>query len=176
VVLQDEPNRGLTIIEKLERDTDQIGLGFVLYTPDDAGSPQGEPRNLRVRQNVLFEHGRLIGLPGRDRTCAIVKGDLEAPSSVIVFRYQDECIAYRYVCVHMPRRQDCERDMIFDATGRHLGRSMHGIVYDPISGESLSEICRGQYLTAVEVQENEEGVWIVDKRVRPLIETTDEMD
>jgi len=31
------------------------------------------------------------------------------PSSVIVFRYQGNCLAYHNLCVHMPRRLDCEK-------------------------------------------------------------------
>ncbi len=90
------------------------------------------------------------------------------PSSVIVFRYKGNCLAYRNLCVHMPRRLDCEKDMIFDDTGHNLRCSMHGIIYDPVIGESLSTICNGEKLTPVKVQENEEGLWIFDKRVKPL--------
>jgi predicted nucleotide-binding protein len=82
VILQDEANRGLTVIEKLERDTDKAGFAFVLYTPDDVGHAKGETAKQRARQNVIFEHGLLIGLLGRERTCAIISGDLEIPSDV----------------------------------------------------------------------------------------------
>ena len=83
VVLQDEPSRSLTIIEKLERDTEKIGFVFILYTPDDLGHLPNEPEKARARQNVVFEHGLLIGLMGRDRTCALIKGnDLEFPSDI----------------------------------------------------------------------------------------------
>ena len=83
VVLQDEPSRSLTIIEKLERDTEKIGFAFILYTPDDLGRLPHEPEQARARQNVVFEHGLLIGLMGRDRTCALIKGDkLEFPSDI----------------------------------------------------------------------------------------------
>ena len=92
-------------------------------------------------------------------------------SSVVVFRYKGECLAYRNLCVHMPRRLDCEKDMIFDAAGQNLRCSMHGIVYDPLTGEALSEICKGEKLTPVKVQENEEGMWLCDKRVKPLART-----
>jgi len=89
VVLQDEPSKSLTIIEKLERDTDQIGFGFVLYTPDDKGHLISDnPRN-RARQNVIFEHGLLIGLLGRKRTCAIVNGDIEVPSDIKGMLYEN---------------------------------------------------------------------------------------
>jgi nitrite reductase/ring-hydroxylating ferredoxin subunit len=92
------------------------------------------------------------------------------PSSVVVFRYQGTCLAYRNLCVHMPRRLDCEKDMIFDDTGQNLRCSMHGILYDPVTGESISTICTGEKLTRVKIQEDEEGVWILDKRVNPLHE------
>ena len=88
--------------------------------------------------------------------------------SVVVFRYRGRCLAYKNLCVHMPRALDCEQDMIFDASGRYLRCSMHGIVYDPISGESRSDICRGQRLTAIEVIEDDDTVWIEDRHVRPL--------
>lgn len=91
-------------------------------------------------------------------------------SSVVVFRYKGDCLAYQNLCVHMPRRLDCEKDMIFDNSLKYLRCSMHGITYDPITGESLSEICKGKKLTPVAVQEREDGVWICDKRVKPLPE------
>jgi len=82
VILQEEANKGLTVIEKLERDTERVGFSFVLYTPDDLGRQQGEVEKERARQNVIFEHGLLIGLLGRERTCAIIKGGLEIPSDI----------------------------------------------------------------------------------------------
>lgn len=82
IVLQDEPSQSLTIIEKLERDMAKIGFGFVLYTPDDFGRLEGESEQPRARQNVVFEHGYLLGSLGRSRTCAILKGMLEIPSDI----------------------------------------------------------------------------------------------
>ena len=95
------------------------------------------------------------------------------PSSVVVFRYKGNCLAYRNLCAHMPRRLDCEKDMIFDDTGQNLRCSMHGIMYDPITGESISALCMGERLTRVKVQENDEGVWINDKRVKPCMNTSE---
>lgn len=87
---------------------------------------------------------------------------------VVIFRYQGRCLAFKNQCVHMPRALDCEEDMIFDATGRFLRCSMHGIVYDPVSGESRSEICHGQRLTAIGTREDAQGVWIDDHHVTAL--------
>lgn len=69
----------------------------------------------------------------------------------------------------MPRELDCENDMIFDETGQYLRCSMHGIVYDPLTGESLSTLCNGQRLTSVRVMEDETGIWIKDRRLRPRL-------
>jgi predicted nucleotide-binding protein len=46
----------------------------------------------RARQNVIFEHGYLFGLLGRNRTCALLKGEVEFPSDldgVIYEKYSD---------------------------------------------------------------------------------------
>ena len=87
------------------------------------------------------------------------------PASLILFRYEGRCFSYLNLCVHMARPLDCEEDMIFDPTGRYLRCSMHGIVFDPATGEALSAICAGQRLTAVKVLENEGAIWIRDRRV-----------
>jgi len=82
---------------------------------------------------------------------------------VVVFRFQGQCLAYRNLCVHMPRELDCEQDMIFDETGKYLRCSMHGIVYDPISGECASEICAGKKLTPIALVEDADGIWFNDR-------------
>jgi len=92
-----------------------------------------------------------------------------SPASVLVFRYQGKCLAYRNLCVHMPRELDCEKDTIFDDTGQFLRCSMHGIVYDPITGESMSTMCTGERLTPVRVLEDEDGIWIQDKQVKNIM-------
>lgn len=83
--------------------------------------------------------------------------------AVLVFRFKGQCLAYRNLCVHMPRELDCEKDMIFDETGEYLRCSMHGIVYDPLNGECASEICAGKRLTPIALMEDAEGIWISDR-------------
>ena len=84
---------------------------------------------------------------------------------IFIFRHQGRCIAYRNLCVHMPRRLDCESNVIFDETGRYLRCSMHGIVYEPLTGASVSAICNGERLTSIEIEEDHQGIWITDRRV-----------
>ena len=90
-------------------------------------------------------------------------------TSIFVFRHKGICKAYRNLCVHMPRTLNCEANTIYDETGENLRCSMHGIIYDPETGESLSTMCSGQKLTSIKVVEDEQGIWIQDKRIKLLI-------
>lgn len=83
IILHKQASSGKTIIEKIEAYSN-VGFGIVLYTPCDVGSKQMEELNLkpRARQNVVFEHGYLIGKIGRENVCAIVKDDVETPNDI----------------------------------------------------------------------------------------------
>jgi len=82
----------------------------------------------------------------------------------ILIRFKGEVYGYLNQCVHMPRTLDCEQSDIFDESGRYLQCSMHSICYDPVSGESLSEICAGKKLTGFKVREEKGWVYLTDKR------------
>ncbi len=88
--------------------------------------------------------------------------------SSIVFRLHDRVQAYLNQCVHMPRRLDCERDTIFSDDGQHLRCSMHGIVYDPLSGASISTMCHGEKLQAIRLSVENDVIYLDDKRVSPM--------
>ena len=96
IVLREQANSGRTIIEKLIDHTqpNEIGYGIVLYTPCDKGCASGHEADLksRARQNVVFEHGLLMGCLGRSRVHALVKGDIETPGDlgVVVYTAMDE--------------------------------------------------------------------------------------
>ncbi len=42
---------------------------------------------------------------------------------------------------------------------------MHGIVYDPVTGESLSTMCTGERLLSLRLLEVEGNIYIRDKRI-----------
>ena len=83
IILHEQASSGQTIIEKIESYSN-VGFGIVLYTPCDLGSKKGEELNLksRARQNVVFEHGYLIGKIGRKNVCALVKDKIEIPNDI----------------------------------------------------------------------------------------------
>ena len=88
IILHEQASSGATIIEKIEQQT-EVGFGIVLYTACDVGNvrEKQDELNLRARQNVIFEHGYLIGKLGRQNVTAIVKGDIEKPSDVAGVMY-----------------------------------------------------------------------------------------
>lgn len=92
IILHLQASSGRTIIEKIEHYSN-VGFGVVLYTPCDVGSKVGALNGkYRARQNVVFEHGYLIGKLGRPRVAAIVKGAVETPNDIsgVVYISLDE--------------------------------------------------------------------------------------
>ena len=93
IILHEQASSGNTIIEKIEANSN-VGFGIVLYTPCDLGASQEKKDELkaRARQNVIFEHGYLIGKIGRENVCALVKGDIEKPNDIsgVVYIKMDE--------------------------------------------------------------------------------------
>ena len=84
IILHEQPDSGLTIIEKIERYAD-VDFAVVLYTECDLGRAKEDNQKdekYRARQNVVFEHGYLIGKLGRDHVCALVKGNVETPGDI----------------------------------------------------------------------------------------------
>lgn len=82
IILHMQASSGRTIIEKIEHYSN-VGFGIVLYTPCDIGSKVGDlTGRYRARQNVVFEHGFLIGKLGRSRVVAVVKGQVETPNDI----------------------------------------------------------------------------------------------
>ena len=99
IILHEQASSGKTIIEKIEANSN-VGFAIVLYTPCDEGRPKGEEDQLkpRARQNVVFEHGYLIGKIGRKNVSALVKGDIETPTDIsgVVYINMDESEAWKY--------------------------------------------------------------------------------
>lgn len=93
IILHEQTSGQKTIIEKIESYVGEVGFGVVLYTACDEGKAKSESElKDRARQNVVFEHGYLIGLLGRDRVCPLVKGNLETPGDIngVVYTPMDD--------------------------------------------------------------------------------------
>lgn len=86
IILHEQASRSMTIIEKIENYSNDVGFGIVLYTPDDMGNVKYEAEKgelkYRARQNVVFEHGFLIGKIGRKNVTPLVEGAIELPNDI----------------------------------------------------------------------------------------------
>ena len=97
IILHEQPNRGKTIIEKIEAFS-KVCFAIILYTPCDKGASKDSHDLLpRARQNVVFEHGYLVGKLGREKVCALVKEEVEKPGDVdgIVYIMYDDRGAWK---------------------------------------------------------------------------------
>ena len=88
LILDQLPSRGQTIIEKLEKCTNDVGFGIVLATPDDEGHRRDHPdeKIFRARQNVVLELGMLLKDLGRQKVAICpIPDDHIAPSRSALF-------------------------------------------------------------------------------------------
>jgi predicted nucleotide-binding protein len=90
VILQEQINRGMTVIEKFEDFASRAGFAVVLMTPDDFGYPSGreQDKQSRPRQNVVLELGYFAARLGRSKTLVLTKGEIEMPSDVFGLVYE----------------------------------------------------------------------------------------
>lgn len=88
IILSEQPNGGKTIIEKFEREANNVNYAIVLFTPDDIGGLQNaNEQQARARQNVIFELGFFAGRLGRERVCILTAPDVEIPSDIFGLGY-----------------------------------------------------------------------------------------
>lgn len=106
IILHEQPNLGMTIMEKIAAYSD-VAFAIILYTECDLGRDKNsnvEEEKYRARQNVVFEHGYLIGKLSREKVAAFVKGDVETPGDIsgVVYTEMDSLGAWK---------QELARDM-----------------------------------------------------------------
>lgn len=96
IILHEQANKGRTVIEKVEANSD-VSFAVVILTPDDEGCRKGGIPEPRARQNVLLELGYFIGKLGRERVCALKRGIVEIPSDFagIVWESMDAGTAWK---------------------------------------------------------------------------------
>lgn len=114
IILHEQASGSKTVIEKIETFSN-VGFGIVLYTPCDIGGKNEENPNYknRARQNVVFEHGFLIGKIGRENVCALIKGEVEIPNDIsgVVYVKMDNEDAWHLKVARELRNSGYEIDM-----------------------------------------------------------------
>lgn len=114
IIIHEQTSSGDTIIEKVIRYSD-VGFGVVLYTACDIGAVKSEIDNLkpRARQNVVFEHGFLIGKIGRKNVMALVKDNVEKPNDIsgVVYETIDSKGAWKFQLAREMKASGYDIDM-----------------------------------------------------------------
>jgi predicted nucleotide-binding protein len=114
IILHEQASGSMTVIEKIEAYSN-VGFGIVIYTPCDIGAKKDNNPDLksRARQNVVFEHGFLIGKIGRENVCALVKDNLETPNDIsgVVYVKMDDEDAWHIKIARELRNSGYEIDM-----------------------------------------------------------------
>ncbi|MCL2596228.1 MAG: nucleotide-binding protein [Paludibacter sp.] len=84
IILHEQPDKGRTIIEKLEQEAEGVSFAIILLTKDDVMSD-----NYRARQNVMFEYGYFIAKLGKNRVLAIYDNPVEKASDLSGILYKE---------------------------------------------------------------------------------------
>lgn len=85
VILADQPDLGLTIVEKLEHYGRQCQFALILLTGDDETVSGG----MRARQNVIHELGYFHGVLGRNRVLLLKEEGVELFSNISGLIYKE---------------------------------------------------------------------------------------
>ncbi|HBB94094.1 MAG TPA: hypothetical protein DC054_01770 [Blastocatellia bacterium] len=114
IILHEQANAGMTVIEKFEYHS-KVGFAVVLLTPDDVGFVRTNPREKkpRARQNVIFELGYFAGILGRNRVCALHKGQVEVPTDYqgVLYVPMDPSGNWRFSLAKEIERSGMETDL-----------------------------------------------------------------
>ncbi|MBR5033761.1 MAG: nucleotide-binding protein [Bacteroidales bacterium] len=108
VILAEQPDKGRTVIEKFEREGNDVGFAVVLLTADDKGRKNyARKMQDRARQNVVFEMGYFMALLGRERVFLLLQKGVEEPSDLkgVVYTPLDKDGAWQYRLVKELREQ-----------------------------------------------------------------------
>lgn len=94
IILDEQADKGRTVIEKFLDHSAEVGFAVVLLTADDRGGPRDgkyEDQQYRARQNVWLELGFFVGKLGRSRVCALCEEGVEIPSDYkgVLFEHFD---------------------------------------------------------------------------------------
>ena len=83
-ILDEQPSKGQTMIDKFEEHADEAGFAIVLLTSDDLGAPKDNKNELKpqARQNVILELGYFLHGLGRERVRVLHEEGVELPSDI----------------------------------------------------------------------------------------------
>lgn len=99
IILCKRADKGNTIIEKIEREANDVCFAVVIYTSCDLGKDRNaDELKPRARQNVVFEHGFMCAHLGRECVCALLEDGVEQPGDLqgVIYKPLDAAGVWKY--------------------------------------------------------------------------------
>ena len=91
------------------------------------------------------------------------------PARAFVLRFEGRAVAYLNRCVHVPTEMDWQPGEFLDSGREFIICSMHGAVYEPLTGRCAGGPCGRGRLSAVDVEERDGQVyWRPSADIRPV--------
>lgn len=86
-----------------------------------------------------------------------------------VMRFEGRVVAYLNQCAHVPTEMDWQEGKFLDRDRELIICSIHGAIYDPLSGRCVGGPCAGGRLTALRVEERGAQVyWYPSSDIKPM--------
>jgi nitrite reductase/ring-hydroxylating ferredoxin subunit len=114
---------------------------------------------IRIAAAEKIEEGKTI-------TFSFTRDD--RPQEGFVGRFKGKLFAYENTCRHIPLTLDYGDNRFFDSKGETLICQTHGAVYEPDTGLCTRGPCAGASLFALEIVEEDGGVWFTGSPEKEL--------
>lgn len=94
------------------------------------------------------------------------------PARAFALRFDGRVVAYLNRCLHVPTEMDWQPGEFLDADRHFIMCSIHGAVYEPLSGRCAGGPCGRGRLTAIDVVERDgEVCWYPSRDTQPALPT-----
>lgn len=93
------------------------------------------------------------------------------PARAFALRFDGQVVAYLNRCAHVPTEMDWQEGEFLDGDKQYIMCSIHGAVYDPLTGRCVTGMCGRMGLTKIEVEERQGQVyWYPSRDTKPAFD------
>jgi nitrite reductase/ring-hydroxylating ferredoxin subunit len=93
------------------------------------------------------------------------------PLRAFALRFEGEPVAYPNRCAHVPTEMDWQEGEFLDGDKRFIMCSIHGAVYEPLTGQCVMGPCNRGRLTKIDLTERDgEVYWHPTRDTKPAFE------
>lgn len=93
------------------------------------------------------------------------------PARAFALRFDGQVVAYLNRCAHVPTEMDWQEGEFLDGDKQFIVCSIHGAVYDPLTGRCVTGMCGRTGLTKIDIEEKAGQVyWYPSKVTTPIFD------